>query len=752
MAHGFVAYNSSNKGQENVTSVPEDSIQMVQARYRNYWGYDPGAYQGYTHHKDNKKVLAKIDWNISKKHNLTVRYTMLNAWKDILPHPEAIIGRGPTSYRLPFENSSYRIFNKIQSVVSELNSIFSNKVANKLLIGYSAFRDHREPHSAPFPVVDIFDQNGNLAITAGSEMFSTHNILNQDVFQFTDNVSIYKNKHTITGGINFEYFSFQNSFNLFYYPWDMFFSVKSFLANDSINGVNFNKQVRDSQKNPYLWSYLKTGQLAVYGQDDWQVSDNFTLTYGLRIDLPMYFNKIPRTAAVDVAANFDGWVDQNGNHTRIDPGKWPKTEILWSPRIGFNWDVKGDRTVQLRGGSGIFSGRVPFVWLGNQSSNSGINPGYTFQVNATADNFHWPQVWKNDLAADFKFGNNWVATVETMYSKDINAVIHYNYNMLPPTAHLTGTGDTRAMFAGFNEVNIYSSSPNAIGFLDAGALVLNNSKKGYQYDVTAKITKTWDFGLNVMAAYTYLNSKDITSIPAEIAADAFQRNPVVGNPNQSMFSWSRYGLKHRIISSVMYKVNYGRLSSAFSLYFEAGKGNRYSYVYAGDLNQDAISNNDLLYVPADKNDIHFGTVDANGVATTAPDADAQWAALNNFINQDKYLSTRRGKYAERNGAMLPWYSQLDFRFIQNLIMDKDKTKNQNKLQFTLDILNLGNMINSNWGVRKFARTTTPIKVNGVDANGVPYFRFDTNLKSSYVDDVSLRSKWQMQIGLRYIFN
>jgi len=751
LAHSFVAYNDANQGQENVTSVPEDSIRMVQERYRNYWGYDPGAYQGYNHHKSNNKILAKIDWNISKKHNLTVRYNMLDAWKDILPHPEAIIGRGPTSYRLPFENSSYRIFNKINSVVSELNSIFSNTVANKLLIGYTAFRDHREPHSVPFPVVDIFDQNGNLAISAGSEMFSTHNILNQDVFQFTDNVNIYKNKHTITAGVNFEYFKFENSFNLFYYPWDMFFSVKSFLANDSINGVNFNQQVRDSQKNPYLWSYLKTGQLAVYAQDDWQVNENFTLTYGLRVDLPMYFNNIPKTAAVDEAANFDGWVDEDGKPTRIDPGKWPKTQILWSPRVGFNWDIKGDKTLQLRGGTGIFSGRVPFVWLGNQSSNSGINPGYTFQVNATATDFHWPQVWKNDIAVDAKFGNNWIATVETMYSKDINAVIHHNYNMLPPTGHLSGTGDTRAMFAGFNEVNIYSSSANSIGFLDAGALVLDNSKKGYQYTLTAKISKSWDFGLNFMAAYTYLDSKDITSIPAEIAADAFQRNPVVGNPNQSMYSWSRYGLKHRFITSAMYKVNYGgRWASTFSIFYEAGKGNRYSYVYAGDLNQDAIANNDLLYVPADKNDIHFGTVDANGVGSVATNADAQWTALNNFINQDDYLSTRRGKYAERNGAMLPWYGQLDFRFLQDLVLDK--SKNKNRLQLSVDILNIGNLINSNWGVRKFARTTTPISVSGVDATGVPYFKFDTNLKNSYVDDVSLRSKWQMQVGLRYIFN
>ncbi len=750
LAHGFVADNGSNTGQANVTSVIEDSIKLVQERFRNYWGYDPGAYQGYNHKTYNNKLLVKLDWNINKNNNFTIRYNMLDAWKDILPHPEAIIGRGPTSFRLPFENSSYRIFNKINSVMAELNSIVSNKFSNKAQIGYTAFRDHREPHSKPFPVVDIFDQNGNLAITAGSEMFSTHNILNQDVFQFQDNLSYFANKHTITGGVNFEYFSFENSFNLFYYPWDMFFSVKDFLENDSVTGVNFNEQVRESNKKDYNWSYVKVGQLALYAQDEWHVNDKFNFTYGLRIDVPMYFNEIPVTDGVKEVQNFEGWVDENGNPAKVDPAQWPKSKILWSPRIGFNYDVTGEKKFQIRGGTGIFSGRIPFVWLGNQAANAGINPGYTFQVNATAPDFHWPQVWKNDIAADIKFGKGWLATIEAIYSKDINAVVHYNYNMKPPSAQLEGTGDHRAMFAGFSEANIYSSDPNAIGFLDAGTIILSNTNQGSQFSLTTKLQKDFNFGMNVMAAYTYLNSKDLTSIPAEIAADAFQRNPVVGNPNAPMLSWSRYGLKHRIIGSVNYNIDYGKMGTYFSLFFEAGKGERYSYVYAGDLNRDNIMNNDLLYVPADKSDIHFGSVDENGVATEAADADAQWQALNAFIEQDPYLKTRRGNYAERNGAMLPWFSHFDLRVMQNF---KFKAGNKtNKLQLSLDILNFGNLLNASWGVRKFARTTTPITVTGIDSNNVPYFKFDTNLKDSYVDDVSLRSKWQLQIGLRYIFN
>jgi outer membrane receptor protein involved in Fe transport len=749
LAHSFVADDGIKTG-SNVTSVKEEDIKAVQNHLLNEWNYDPGTYQGYNHETDNTKFLIKLDYNISKDHNLTLRYNMLDAWKDILPHPEAIIGRGPTSFRLPFQNSSYRIFNRINSIVGELHSMFSNKFSNKLLIGYTSFRDKRDPHSAPFPVVDIFDENGNIAITAGSEMFSTNNRLNQDVFQFTDNLTYYRDNHTFTAGLNFERFKFENSFNLFYYPWRTYGSVQEFI--DNPNNYNLNQDVIDSQKNPFLWAEVDVAQFALYAQDEYQVNDDLKLTFGLRVDIPIYFNDIPNTAAVKEAANFTGWVNEDGNPARINPADWPSSKPLWSPRFGFNYDVKGDNTIQLRGGTGIFTGRIPFVWLGNQSSNSGINPGYTFQVNATADDFHYPQVWKNNLAADVKFGKGWLATVEAIYSKDVNAVVHHNYNMKPPTGNLTGTGDNRAVFEG-TENNIYSNSSESIGFLEAGALVLDNTKKGHQYSITAKLAKRWNFGLSADIAYTHLTSKDLTSIPAEIAADAFQRNPVIGNPNDPNFSWSRYGLKHRIVSSAVYRKVYGKgkFASTFSMFFEAGKGNRYSYVYAGDVNKDAINNNDLIYVPKSINDIHFATLDENKNVVRVDEATAQkqWAALDAFIRQDDYLKDRRGKYAERNGAMLPWYTQMDVRFLQDFYLDIKGKKNT--FQLSIDILNFGNLLNSHWGVRQFASTFTPITVLGFEDN-TPLMQFNENLKDSYVDDFSVNSKWQMQIGLRYIFN
>ena len=754
LAHGFVAEKAdgSNAGLPNTTSVQEQDLIDVQNHYRTRWNYDPGAYQGYTHDTYNNKFLAKIDWNLSEKHTLMMRYNFLDSYKDILPHPEAIIGRGPTSFRMPFENSSYRIFNKINSYVAELNSNFSSNLSNKVMVSYTEFRDHREPKSAAFPVVDIWNANGQLAITAGSEMFSTNNVLAQNVFQFTDNVTWFQNDHTWTFGVNYEQFKFDNSFNLFYYPWYTAFSVNDFL-NDGLvpfagNASGDLNQDVINNNGDFTLSSIKVAQLGLYGQDEWQMNERFKLTLGLRVDVPLYLSDIAPDSEIQ---GFNGWVNPDQTPAVVDPSTFPKTNLMWSPRVGFNWDAKGDRSLQLRGGTGIFTGRIPFVWLGNQASNAVMSPGYTFQINDTHQDFKYPQVWKTNLGIDKRFDNGLVATFEGIYGKDINAVVHRNYDMLAPSSNLTGTGDTREIFGGFNETHIYASDANAIGFLDAGAIVMENAKEGFQMSLTGGLSKTFNSGFFVSAFYTYQNSKDLTSIPAEIAADAFQRNPVVGNPNGSSYSWSRYGLTHRFIASLGYEVSYSKFASSFSGFFEYGKGGRYSYTYAGDINLDGIAtNNDLLYVPANAGDINIGTVDGTGTGVPATDAAAQYTALNAFIEQDPYLSTRRGDYAERHGAQLPGFGQFDFKFVESFNFEIAGKPNQ--LQLSFDILNIGNMISSGWGVRQFANNTSPISVSGVDNNGTPWLSFDSNLTESYINDTSLRSKWQMQIGVRWIFN
>lgn len=740
LAHGFVADNPSNEG-PNVTSVPEDMISAVQEHLRDEWNYEPGKYQNYKHETFNNKLLLKLNWNMNQKHQLSLRYNMLDARKDLLPHPEAIIGRGPTSYRLPFENSSYTIHNDIHSLVGELNSRLTDRISNRIIAGYSAFRDFREPHSEPFPVIDIFDESGNLAVTAGSEMFSTHNKLNQDVFQFTENLTINAHRHSFTAGINFEMFRFANSFNLFYYPWYMFSSYDEFLNADS-DSHDFNGDVTESQKNKPAWSYVDFAQAGFYAQDKIHIGENLKLTIGLRVDIPMYLNDIEPDERI---REFEAWEEYHAYDP--DPSTWPGSNPMFSPRMGLNWDVLGNNSVKLRGGSGIFTGRIPFVWLGNQATNSRLTDGYTFQVNDTKDDFKFPQVWKNNLAADFGFSPGSLLSLEAVFAKDINAVWHKNYDMKKPTGKLSGA-DRRAVFSGFEETHIYSSQ-NPDLYLEAGNIVMQNTSEGYQYMLSAKYRHQFDFGLDIFAAYAFTESKDYTSIPAEIAADAFQRNPVTGDPNSPLLSYSRYGLKHRGISSVFYTVDYANFSSSFALVFEAAKGRRYSYTYAGDLNQDGIMNNDLLYVPADKTEINFGTSDEDGNILPAENADEQWEALDAFIKQDPYLNTRRGQYAERNGAVLPAFARIDFKFIQEMRLSF--MQHEHRLQFSVDAINIGNLINPSWGVQSIVNKPSPLNVVGLDKNNTPFFNFNTDLKQSFIDDASINSKWQVQLGFRYIF-
>ncbi|MEL6537813.1 MAG: TonB-dependent receptor, partial [Bacteroidota bacterium] len=703
LAHGFVAEGSATEGAE--TNVDVNELDAVRQHLLDNYGWDPGRYEGYNHQTLNNKIIAKIDWNINENHDFVARFNFLDSWKDILPNPEAIGGRGPTPFRLPFENSSYRIHNDIFSYVGELNSRWDN-ATNRVLVGYTAFRDFREPWSTLrsdgfFPTIDIWDNfNGVTHITAGSEMFSTGNVLNQDVFQFTNDFTYFVGDHSLMAGVNYENFRFENSFNLFFYPWVVYGSVDDFLNDSPLFSVgtgptedasDLNALVAARSGNEFSLVVPNVGLLGVYLQDEWQVSDQLNLTLGFRMDVPIYRTEI---AADPVVQSYDGWRDENGNSVSFDPSVLPDPVPLFSPRIGFNYDVKGDRSFVLRGGTGIFTGRIPFVWLGNQASNAFLNEGFnTFQVNATAEDFRFPQVWKTNLAADVVIGNGWNLTGEVIYGKDVNAIVHRNYTMAAPTATLSGSGDTRPIFQG-NEANTYNNPDFPNSGIDAGAIVLDNTDQGYQLSATASLSKTFDFGLTANIAYSYLDSRDLTSIPAEIAADAFQRNPVVGNPNLPQFSWSRYGLQHRIVGGASYRRVYagGKLATSLGAFYEIGQGRRYSYVYAGDLNRDnsGANNNDLLYVPMNAGDINFGTVDDDGNAVEATDAAAQWQALDAFINQDPYLSTRRGDYAERNGATLPWFAQMDIKLLQDVILGNGNT--QHRFQVSLDILNVGNQI------------------------------------------------------------
>lgn len=760
LGSNFIATAPGVEG-DNVSRVRASDLDAVSNILSTRFGYETGPYQGYTHDTDNQKGILKLDWNINQQHTLTATYNFLDAFREQNAHPSALGRRGPDAVTLQFFNSGYRINNKIHSGILELKSLFNSNYSNKLQIGFTKFEDSRDPFSEPFPVLNI-NGGGVRLIVAGHEPFSIHNRLDQDVFQFTDNFEIYTGDHTITVGTSFEKFQFDNSFNLGVYepfgvPYDGgtfgngFASVDAFLAfvnagsMDAIVDHARNTFATNNANNSWALAETNVGQLAFYVQDKWAINDRMTLTYGLRVDKPLFFDtdekiqeNIDRKGGLLDPANgiFAGtyapsvtYYDENNQPVQFDHTVLPTDKLLWSPRVGFNWDVKGDQSFQLRGGSGLFTGRFPFVWLGNQVAN----PDFFFYT-VTSPDFQFPQVWRTNIGYDRTFGDGWFVTTDLIYTKDINAMMVRNFGLRTPTGFLSGV-DNRAYYLDADK------SLDPFGGVGQNAYVFTSQDMGRSINWTIEVKKTFNNGIYASFGYNYLDAKDISSIEAEISGDAFERNAALNNVNQATLRPSLYGNQHRFVATANKSFEYGgKWRTTISMFTEYARGGRYSYTYAGDANGDGSAINDLIYVPhADElfDYTFFGDPILQGI---------QRAAFNNFINQDPYLSGRRGQYAERNSALSPWYGRWDMRLLQDFTLEDGST-----LQFSLDILNVGNLLNSRWGVRQNPLSTQPISI-AVDPNTLePTYAFLTTQRNTFVDDFSLLSRWQMQVGLRYIF-
>lgn len=724
-----------------VSRVEASKMDQIREAMRRVYGYDTGDYENYIHETDNDKILAKLDWNINGSNNLSFRYNRLTAKRDLPPHPFAIsfnnTGRGPNENSLPFQNSGYAINNQLNSYALELNSRGS-RWANRFFASYNRFRDFRDPFSEDFPTIEI-GLDGVTYTTVGHEPFSIHNLLDQDVWQFTNNFSLFRGKHVITMGVTYETFGFLNSFNLFRHGFFGFTNTyahpDSFLA--AINGPNppdFRGLITDPSQ-PFKEDPTDVGQLALYAQDEFLGSGNFSLTYGLRVDLPIYLTDLPsNTFSKSLAL-----LDEDDNPETIDAGKFPDVKPLFSPRVGFNWNVTGDRSTQLRGGSGIFTGRLPFVWIGNTTANQGDGSPFT-SINATAPNFKWPQVWNTNVAIDQKLPGNLLGTLEFIYGKDLNAIVIRNANLGKPVRNLPIDG--RPYYGGA------VADPNG-----PGVYVLDNSSDGHHLNFTAQLRKSFAFGLNSSLSYSFLEAKNqITS--TEIAQFFWEGNPVQGDPNKPGVSYSEFGNRHRIVGGGTYSHRWsGNLATHFGLFVEVAQGavstagakSRFSYTYAGDVNGDGVAGNDLIYIPRDASEIVFDE-------SFAPAAQ-QWAAFNAFIEQDNYLSKHRGEIAERNGGINPWFSNVDLRILQDISMNMGTQKHT--FQVHLDVLNVLNLLNSDWGVREIANTgaKSPLVFTGnFDSNGAPVLRFPGTASSTFLNDASIISRWQIQLGMKYFFN
>ena len=772
-ATSYVPRNASNANESNTARVLEQDMIDVSNILKARFNYNTGLYDGFTHEQTNYKWLAKLDWNINDVHKLSFTYNGLDAKKDKPAHPSAIGRRGPDYTTLQFQNSGYQIENKLNSFSTELKSNFKGNSANKLRMVYTLFRDNRNPFSSPFPVINIA-KYGSRYIVAGHEPFSINNTLNQDAIQVTNDFTLYKKNHSITIGASYESFKFENSFNLTGYGFNMFLGdvdIADFKAKvptglplwfntfslDQFATYATNRAAADK------WALVKmtVGQLSAYVQDEWYANSKLKMTFGLRMDKPIYDNMSFTTPNIqeDVFApnagtylgsfttgsptilnsdnltlfDEDGKPISNGKGKDLDNTQLPKTSPLLSPRFGFNWDVKGDKTLQVRGGTGLFTGRFPFVWIGNHIGNP-----FTSFYNATDREFKWPQVWRSNLGTDFKIPYGTIFTFDIAYTKDVNAMMVRNYKLGTPTGVLnSGTGDKR---------NVYLAANQGA----ANTYVFTNTKEGNQFNITFQAQQSFKKGLYAMFGYNFLVAKDASSISAEISSDAFDRNPILNNANKAINSNSLYGNKHRFIAAASKKWEYGGMwATTVSLFGSWTSGNRFAYVYGGDINNDATGTNDLLYVPTDA-EIDLMTfvtlIDVNGVSQNAA---AQRTALKQFIAQDDYLSGLRGQHTEKYGGETPWNTQVDLRILQDLIVNK---KNRQILQLSIDVINLGNLISSSWGVVEYATTSGYFQPLSVSYNNnAPTYQFDPSLKKTFTESPDLQSRWQMQVGLRYIF-
>ena len=786
---------TANKGTSATTAANVSNARASQLdSLRNFliakYNYDPGKYENYNLLTHSDKATAKFDWNINEKNHLSVKYNFLKSYRDVPPSNSGSIGgsRQASNTAMPFSASNYRINNNMNSVVLELNTNISNILNNSVTVGYSAFRDFRESTGGIFPTVDIGNGNGASLTTFGYEPFTANNVLNSNVGQISDNLTAYLGKHTVTLGTYNEFYQFKNGFAPNYYGSYQFSSIADFYKSaanagktsltkaDSLKANSFNSYKLQYSALPdasFPYAKFSATQLGFYLQDQYNVMKTLRVTAGIRADIPMISSN-PQANDAAAALTF-----RNG--AKIDESKVPSTQVLWSPRVGFNWDVKGDKKTQVRGGAGIFTGRVPFVWVSNQFGNNGVLFGSysvannssinkypfsssvtqyipanraasaTYNLAVTDNNFNFPQVWRANLGVDHKMPWGILGTVDGMYSGDLNAVLHQNINL--PNSTLTAVGaDNRTIYSA--ATGSVPSTAYRINNNITDAILMTNSSKGYTYSATVQLQKIFSKGLFVSAAYNYAESKDVNS-GGSIAQSIWSQRVVVGDPNQNTISYSDYQKRHRVLTAMGYRIEYAKhFATTFSMFYDASPGQSFSYVYAGDMNRDGVSGNDLIYVPRNASEIVLSDIKKG---TNTYTKEAQWSDLDAYISQDPYLKNRRGQYAERNGANVPWVHRFDARIMEDIFTNVGGKKNV--IQLSLDIFNLGNLISPKFGIVQLPNRSSLITVTGYDAQGRPNFQFPyldatnfTKLTTSFKDNTDIVSRWQIQFGIRYIFN
>ena len=757
-------------------------LQAVSNHVQSKYGYDTGSWTDFPADESNYKILARVDWNITDKHHLALRYnyTKNNVWNapnaTSMDGGTRMSGARTSQYSMSFANAMYSMENIVHSFSIDLNSRFTENLSNQFLATYSKLDDVRGTNSSEFPFVDILDGGDNNYMALGYELFTYNNAVHNTIWNIKDDITYYMGAHKLTAGIMFEHQMADNQYmrnGTGYYRYN---SMEDFINGAAPEIFCLTYGYGGESKPAARVQFNRPG---IYAQDDWNITDNLKMTLGLRVDGLFFNNKdlMTNKAILDI--------DYNGRH--IDTGKWPGNSVTFSPRFGFTYDIIGDKSLKLRGGTGLFSGRLPLVFFTNMPTNGGMVQ-YQAQVNAanakkmgfTMDefaggmmtdietmknklqslgypmditpekgatpssicgvdpDFKMPQVWKTSLAVDYQLPVSFpfTATIEGIFNKTLNGVSISDWS-IPNVGGF-------ARFNGADNRPIYPA-----GFrTGTKAFVLENTSRGYGWSGNVTLTAQPAEYISLMAAYTHTVSKEVTGMPGSAAESAFTYVPTSEGPNNIKLHNSQYVTPDRIVASATI---HDKSGNHYSLIYETWRGGyNYSYMMVNDINSDGY-NYDAIYVPTDA-EVGVGSGNFRFVSEN----DKQ--RFMDFVHQDSYLKKHQGEYAEAYSVYSPWVHRFDFSYKHDFKLNICKAKHT--LQLSLDVKNLTNLFKSSWGVMKYLNPAIGseariLKYEGVDADGYPTFSTPAAIHGNtetWVPNHAIGQCWYASIGVKYMFN
>lgn len=767
-------------------------LETVKNHVANKYGYDTGSYTSFPADEDNTKVLIRLDWNINDNHHLAFRYnyTLNNIWNSpnatSMDGGTRMSGARTSQYSMAFANSMYSMENKVHSFSLDMNSRFSDQLSNQLLITYSKLDDERGTNSEEFPFIDILEPYRGADqsyMSLGMELFTWNNGVHNTVFNVKDDLTYYYGAHKLTAGFSYEYQMADNMYMRNGTGYYRYSSLDDFLTGAAPEVVCLTYGY-GGKSDPAARVQFHTAGL--YLQDEWAVNTRVNLTAGIRFD-GLFFDNGDLMTNNEILK-----LDYNGRH--IDTGKWPDSNVTISPRLGVTWDVLGDATLKVRGGTGLFLGRLPLVFFTNMPTNSGMVQ-YQAQINAknaaakgfsmdafagglvtdangkatiaalreklislgypttispdkgsvpssissVDPNFKMPQVWKTSVAVDYSFPTEFPlsVTAEGIFQKNINSCTISDWSM--PDA------------GGFARVNGADNRPIfPSGYrTTTSAFMLENTSRGYGWSANVTFNARPAEWVDLMVAYTHSVSKEVTGMPGSAAESAFTYVPSVEGPNKLKLHNSQYITPDRIVASLNL---HDKGNNHYSLLYETWRGgsssSNYSYMLQNDMNGDGY-NYDAVYVPTDSEV-------SQGLFRFVSDDDRDRFMA--YVHKDRYLKHHQGEYAEPYSVYAPMVHRFDFSYKHDFKFMVGKSKHT--LQLSTDIKNLGNLFNSKWGVRKYlnpeiGNEARILKYEGIDAEGFATFSTPEAIHGdtkTWVRNHAISQCWYMSIGAKYIFN